>query len=73
MSLATLQERQTQLILQRSQGKDTVEQAERELGAIRFATQELKAQIKEQKEVAAKTEADCEVIGGDRKIPAPKK
>ncbi|KKL59684.1 hypothetical protein LCGC14_2212860 [marine sediment metagenome] len=48
MSLATLQERQTQLILQRSQGKDIVEQAERELGAIQFATQELKAQIKEQ-------------------------
>ena len=72
MSLATLQTRQTQLILQRSQGKDIVEQAERELGAIQFATQELTAQIKEQ-EKAAKAEAECEVIGGDRKIPAPKK
>ena len=65
MSLATLQERQTQLILQRSQGKDIVEQAERELGAIQFATQELKAQIKEQEE-AAKAEA----AAGDTKIPS---
>ncbi len=77
MSLATLQARQTQLILQRSQGKDIVEQAERELGAIQFATQELTAQIKEQEEAAEaarkSAEAECEVIGGDRKIPAPKK
>ena len=71
MSLATLQTRQTQLILQSSQAKDIVEQAERELGAIQFATQELNAQIKEQEEAAAKSEAECEVIGGDRKIPAP--
>ena len=79
MSLATLQARQTQLILQRSQGKDIVEQAERELGAVQFATQELKTQIKEQEEeeeaALAKAQAaeECEVIGGDRKIPAPKK
>ena len=58
MSLATLQARQTQLILQRSQGKDIVEQAERELGAIQFATQELTAQIKEQED-ATKAEVEA--------------
>ncbi len=67
MSLAALQERQTQLILQRSQGKDIVEQAERELGAIQFATQELTAQIKEQEEAAkAKAVAEAEAAEQER-------
>ncbi len=52
MSLATLQERTTQLVLQRSQGKDIVEQAERELGATQFAIRELTTQIEEQKKAA---------------------
>ncbi len=72
MSLATLQARQTQLVLQRSQGKDIVEQAERELGAIQFATQELKAQIKEQ-EAEAEAEVKELAAAGDPLIPSTKK
>ncbi len=78
MSLAALQERQTQLILQRSQGKDIVEQAERELGAIQFATQELNAQIKEQEEAteAARKAAEEEMTnllqGEDEVVETPK-
>ena len=70
MSLATLQARQNQLILQRAQSKDIVEQAERELGAIQFATQELNAQIKEQEEEAAAKEL---AAASDPLIPSTQK
>ena len=71
MSLATLQERTTQLILQRSQGKDVVEQTERELGAVQFAIRELQAQIEEQQKAAAEVEekaaADHAALAGEGK------
>lgn len=59
MSLKILQERQTQLVLQRSQGKDIVEQTERELGSINTAIQQIQLYIEEQKqELEAKTSKD---------------
>ena len=69
MSLATLQERTTQLVLQRSQAKDIVEGTERELGAVQFAIRELTAQIEEQKKAAAEAEekaaADHAALSGE--------
>ena len=60
-----LQEKQTQLIMQRSQGKDIVEQSERELGGIVFAIQQLNEFVAAQ-EAKAKAEAEA----GDPKIPS---
>ena len=61
MSILKLQERQTQLILQRSQAKDIIEQSERELSATTFAIRQINDYIKEEAEAAArKAEADAE-------------
>ncbi len=72
MSLKALQERQTQLIMQRSQGKDIVENAERELGGVIFAIQQLNEYVKEEKEIAeAKLSKD--VLADVLKFPAGNK
>jgi len=65
-----LQEKQTQLIMQRSQGKDIVEQSEKELTAIVFAIQNLNEFVKNQEEEAKAAEAEANK--GDPKIPAKK-
>ncbi len=74
MSLATLQERTTQLVLQRSQAKDIVEGTERELGAVQFAIRELTAQIEEQKKAAAEAEeqaaAEHSALAGEGNGPS---
>lgn len=46
MSLEELKDRQTQLVLQRSQAKDTIEACERALGQIALAIQVLEAAAK---------------------------
>ena len=69
MSILKLQDRQTQLILSRSQGKDIVEQAERELAAVAFAIAQINEVAKEaqsaeeiaRKGAEAEAAADCEV------------
>ena len=63
--LQQLQDRKQQLVLQRSQGKDIVEQTERELGQIQAATQVLQQHIKEEEEAAKAADE-----AGDPNIPA---
>ena len=50
MSLEELKEQRTQLVLQRAQGKDMVENSEKGLAQIGFAIQVLEAQAKAQAE-----------------------
>ncbi len=79
--IENLQEKQTQLIMQRSQGKDIVEQSEKELTAVVFAIQQLNEYIRVQEEAQKAADAanagDAEVPGpaptGDPKIPARRK
>ncbi|KKL05625.1 hypothetical protein LCGC14_2604160 [marine sediment metagenome] len=67
MSILKLQERQTQLILQRSQAKDIIEQSERELSATTFAIRQINDYIKEEEEAAARKaeEDEVEIPAGD--------
>ena len=46
MSLEKLQQRRTQLILQRYQGKEIIETSEREIAAVNFAIKNLEEYIK---------------------------
>lgn len=50
MSLEKLQERRTQLVIQRSVGKDIIETSERELAAVNFAIKTLGDYIKTEAE-----------------------
>ncbi len=54
MSILKLQERQTQLILQRSQAKDIIESSERELSATTFAIRQIKEYVEEEAVTAAR-------------------
>ncbi len=72
MSLKLLQERQTQLLMQRLQGKDIIEMAERELGAVGLAMRELNAYIEEEKKVA-EAKLSNEVLADVLKFPAGNK
>ncbi len=53
MTLEELKQAQTQLVMQRSAGKDQIEALERQLGQVTFAIQTIEQQAKAAEDAAA--------------------